>query len=112
MKTEEVNPQARELNQILKGLRPEISDLLKQLTSSPEAYDFCREVLKLEGAFTAGQMISRTQLPEASVYRSLKRLRDLGLVTCVGQVRTEKRRRRSSHRTRWGGPRPYLWSVV
>jgi DNA-binding transcriptional ArsR family regulator len=60
-----------------------------------------RALLKL-GEASAYALMRETGLPEATVYRALKRLRELGIVRETGRM--EKRRR--------GGPRPRLYRIA
>ncbi|MCK4438242.1 hypothetical protein KAV47_04125, partial [Candidatus Bathyarchaeota archaeon] len=57
----------------------------------------------LHGSATAWVLQNELNIPEASVYRALKRLRSLGIVVPAVKV---SRRRNSK-----GGPRPTVWAL-
>ncbi len=57
----------------------------------------------LHGAATAWVLQNEMNIPEASVYRALKRLRSLGIVVPAIKV--------SKHRNSKGGPRATVWAL-
>lgn len=59
-----------------------------------------------KGASTAWLIQVHLNMPEATAYRVLKRLRTLGLLESTRKITTKTR-----HRTK-GGPRPAIWGLV
>ena len=59
------------------------------------------------GAFTAWDLQVHLDIPEATVYRALKRLRRLGAVEKVTRITRQGRMDRGK-----GGPRPVVWAIL
>lgn len=85
----------------LKNIQELLSFSEKIFSSSAVAESFL--YFCLHGSATAWVLQNELNIPEASVYRALKRLRSLGIVVPAIKV--------SRNRNSKGGPRPTVWAL-
>jgi predicted transcriptional regulator len=100
-------PQAETFNRYARRLRnsrkaPRAFEVMKELARSPNCFEIYGTILDLDKPFMAYDLLDEG-FSEATIYRALKKLREFGLIACVGIVRP-------SHH--WGGPRPAIWVAV
>ena len=101
--------EALKLNDLIKqalAYHPNLLEVLHRLGKSSQALEVYEHLLWAEEPVTPYDIIdSKPSISEASIYRSIKTLKELGLITCVGY-------RRIPYTVRSGGPRPSLWVAV
>lgn len=102
--------EALTLNDLIKqalAYHPNILEVLHRLGRSSQALEVYEYLLWAEEPVTPYDIIdSKPSISEGSIYRSIKTLKELGLITCVGYRRIPYTVRRG------GGPRPSLWVAV
>jgi len=89
-------------NTFMREMGPILSDTLIELTKSPNTYFIYQEALGRGRPFSASDMMIATMIPEASVYRSIKKLRELGLIKEMFRT----------HLGGNGGPKAIVWELA
>lgn len=81
---------------------PQAFDVMKVLARSPICFEIYGTLLDLDRPVTPYELLEMG-FAEATIFRAFKKLREYGLIACVGITRPGRS---------LGGPRPSLWMVV